>query len=545
MKKSKLILAIFFIVAVVSGIFISSCDIKSPTEGIEVRLKGLERTTVITVQIYDAASGNQVDQQVTVNFSGANANKVISSSNQPITSLTTNTGNIVFSLKDEIVPNLENPVSLVLLFTSNGYINSSKQITIFKTGGSSYDMFLTNVNNTPQGVVTNLVREGSTGSSGLTAPITISSGLEPNSNSGASISVPAGTQLLDVNGNVLTGNVETRVTYFNPLDQSSLNSFPGGFEVSVQNETGQQQDVQFITAGFVSIDMTVNGTSVEGFSQSATITFDIPDEVVNPETGQNVKAGDVIPLWSYDEDNGEWKWEGNYTVPARSARTGKMQIKKENVTHLSYWNLDWYSDMCYYGTTIRLIGCFDRTVIARIIRQSDNSQISYKYIYSSDPNFYFYRAPQGLPVRVEFYEYVNYWTDGQKVGEVSIDDLCVEQTLNVNIDVPGLREITINITGKCTQTDPPRVFYPQGIPLYYKVEGTYSWINAGNIGSSPFEPGQIKLCLKENTDYIFTAYIDGQWYYSSNYPDAPKRLEPGKTVYNFTIEDPDVGSFCN
>lgn len=542
---NKKFLIIFSLIAIaVVSFFVSSCDIKSPTEGLEVRLKGIERTTSINVQIIDAANGDQINQQVNVKFEGSNTGLVINDVNQQISSLSTTTGNVTFSLKDEIIPSENNPITLVLLFTSSGYINSSKQLTITKTGGSIFNVFLVSVTNTPNGVVTNVIKEGNTGSGGLSADLKVESGTEPNSNSGASITIPAGTQLLDENGNVLTGDVETRVTYFNPVTQSSLNSFPGGFDVTVEDNTGQQQDVQFVTAGFIAVDMTVNQVTVAGFSQNVTLTFDIPEGLNNPEFGEPVKVGDKIPLWSYDETNGKWKWEGDYTVPTRSLKNGKLQIVKNDVRHLSWWNLDWYYNMCYYGATIKLEGCFN-ILLAKLKRASDGGIISYYYIYPGDSELKFYRAPENLPVIVEFYEYIGYYQDGPKLDEVLIDDLCIQQTYTANVNVTGYREVTVNITGKCTKTDPPRVFYPQGIPLYYKIEGTYSWTYAGLIGSTPYSPGQIKLCLKEDTDYIFTAYIDGRWYYSSDYPDAPKRLEPGKNVYNFIVEDPEVGDFCN
>ena len=48
----------------------------------------------------------------------------------------------------------------------------------------------------------------------------------------------------------------------------------------------------------------------------------VAENVTNPETGVLIKAGDVIPVWSYDEQDGDWVIETEGTVVNGDKRIG-------------------------------------------------------------------------------------------------------------------------------------------------------------------------------------------------------------------------------
>ena len=166
-----------------------------------------------------------------------------------------------------------------------------------------------------------------------------------------------GTTFKGKDGNVLTGEVKTRVTYFSPQEEQALNSFPWGFSVNTGTERGS-----FVTAGFTAIDMTVGGTKVKNFGSGIDLAIDVPSDLINPVTGSTIVPGDIIPLWSYDEDTGDWKKEGDVTVPnalAKNAKGKSVYKVSTTISHLSYWNLDWFHDACYEGISINVTGgCF-------------------------------------------------------------------------------------------------------------------------------------------------------------------------------------------
>ncbi|KPH64238.1 MULTISPECIES: hypothetical protein [Pseudoalteromonas] len=55
-----------------------------------------------------------------------------------------------------------------------------------------------------------------------------------------------------------------------------------------------------------------------------------------------IKAGDIIPVWSYDADEAQWAFE-SYGVAQVNADNADVFDVAVQVTHLSYWNLDFFN----------------------------------------------------------------------------------------------------------------------------------------------------------------------------------------------------------
>ncbi len=503
MKNNKITLLILTFSFLVS-LLVTSCDVKNPVDGLELRVKTLARTTVVSVSIYDAATSNLIKpDQVTVTFQGKDGNKVITMTNEQIANATTTTGILNFAVDDNVIPTPESPVEITAVVTAPNYISSSMQVFIASPGASSHSIELANINNTPDGVVSDET-DGDADNSGTTGDIVASSGEELKSGASATIIIPKGTILKDKDGNVLTGDVKTRVTYFNPQEEESLNSFPGGFSVNTGTERGS-----FVTAGFVAIDMTVNGTSVDQFGQGVDIQISIPADLTNPETGTKLAPGDKIPLWSYDEVNGEWTKEGEVTVPGALAKTtnGKSLYRvSTTINHLSYWNLDWFQDACYEGITINVTGgCYPYLQI-KARRVSDNGYFYSGYIDANDRHVTLYNAPIAVPVIAELWDNSVY--PAVKVAEMQIDDLCGN-----DVDFPitqsnGMVEVTATATAVCHNSDETvkSRFYPNNYPLYIRHPINLNWSYIGQIID-----GQISTCLELGINYTFGTYIDGEW----------------------------------
>lgn len=540
MKNRKFIVTILLLFTAALSFLVSSCDIKSPVEGLEVRLKTLSRTTTAAVRMKDAATGSLISNPVSVTFRGEDKELVISSTNVAITSANSNQGILTFSIKDDITPTTDNPIDLTLVCKTDGYITTSKNIKITKAGISNFSVSMVSDSNVPTGAVSNTESTGSTDSqNGISEDINISSGRETNSNAQATVSVPAGTRLIGADGNALNGDVVTRVAYFNPLDEESVNSFPGGLNVNVTNESGNNVNGQFVTAGFVAVDMTVNGEEVERFENGTLqLNIEIPEGVMNPITGQQVQSGDVIPLWSYDEDNGEWKFEQNITV---NGQVPNLKVSGKNLTHLTYWNLDWFIDNvtnctfkeisftasgCMSAVWLEIKYTLNGTLYPLLAQEQNVSQLT------SD-NLYLYNFPD-LPYTIKIYEMVNGVKTNNVLFSVENEMICGPGVFNINIP-PGsnnLQEVNLNVSIVCdSQSDNPRVITPDGYTLYAQKVGTNNWEFIGG-----FDNGQMTACLEVGESYIFGMEYDGDWYQSDDY-EPPFQITG--TSINYSIVDDD------
>ncbi|PKL88515.1 MAG: hypothetical protein CVV23_09760 [Ignavibacteriae bacterium HGW-Ignavibacteriae-2] len=548
MKNRITVLTLLIIFASALGIFITSCDIKNPVEGLEVRLRNISRTTYLKVQIYDATAGTLIkDKNVNVIFEGANKGDVITSTNSTITSTISKDGVINFSVKDNLTPSIENPIRLVLVANADGYFETSKSIKITKSGLSTFNFVMASYINTPDGVKTNEETTGAASStSGANRDIAVSSGREVNSGAGADITIPAGTIFKDAAGEVLSGTVITRVTYFNPSNDESLTSFPGGLTANTVNASGVKNKTLFTTAGFASVNIKVGGKEVKQL-ENLGINITIPADVKNPETGQFVKTGDVIPLWSYDEAAGEWKFESNVIVQSFRSKSGNvLRASARDIPHLTFFSLGWEGDnICEEGATINLTsvaGCFSE-VMLRVTLPGSNVRLTGTNrikISSSTPIFEITDMPAGIPLDIVINEWQgDIYTLGEEMGRYTVSDLCLLTTIPIDLNALGInmQKVTIGVSIKCdSESTNPKVISPEGTPVEAR-EVSSSGLPLGDF----FEIGQFDntgklppVCLKTGGYYEFKIEYDGEYYYSLDYEPA---FLINSTSINYNIID--------
>lgn len=182
-------------------------------------------------------------------------------------------------------------------------------------------------------------------------------------------------------------------------ESSTLDVFPGGLDLEVavpasddDNATEAPQAGAFTTAGFVAIELTdAEGNKVKSFGETdgkensievkmtvdantanacpmnygttdldqktvadfATDSTKATDSAyfrkgacVTVEGGsiasRTVKEGDIIPVWSYDADEAQWSFE-SYGVAQKVEGNDSIFNVAVQVTHLSYWNLDFFN----------------------------------------------------------------------------------------------------------------------------------------------------------------------------------------------------------
>ena len=503
-KKTTLLLVAL---SLVFSLFVTSCDVKNPIEGVKLRVNSMPRTTVVNFSVYDAATSQLINDEVTITFKGVDRSKVISMTNTELSYITTKEGIINFAISETgKIPSRQDPVNVTAVVSVNGYVSSSTQLRITSPGISSYSIELASYTSPPKGVESHETVGKST-ASGVEKDIVAKS--KNGSGSKAEVTIKKGTILKNSAGTVLTGEVKTRVTYFDPQEEQSLNSFPGGFSVDIDG-----QPKTFISAGFVAIDMKVGNDKVEVFDKSkVTVDLDVTD--VKKENGSLVGAGDEIPLWSYNEDTGEWKSEGTIVVAASLAKSasGKTMLRATTkIAHLSYWNLDWYGNACSEGITIRFTGNCVNQLRIKGKRISDGRYFYSGYLSGSDMNVTLLRAPRNTPSLIELWDYTVY--PYVKVGEKEIDNLCGDDVeFPIDYDT-GITEITLTGSVACYDDDETTVtsrFYPNSNAIWARKSLNEvpfgNWMNLGQIVE-----GELSACLEIGHEYLFATYING-WVY--------------------------------
>lgn len=437
-----------------------------------------------------------------------------------------------FAIKDNLIPTTNSPIEILIITKSETYLSTSKRIFITYPGTSNHIVNMMRLTgNLPSGVTTNSQSFGNVATtSGTTINIQASSG----GTYPARLIVPQNTVLRDANGNVLSGNVSTQITSFDPTNRAAVPNFPGGFSVNT-NTTGNGA---FISAGFAAINMRVNGVEVETFSQPVSIQIGINPQVINPVTGNPVRSGDVIPVWSYDENTGVWKFEGNHTVNSKINSSGDQEffIKKDDVTHLSWYNLDWFWNSCQLAAPINFVGGCWNILYWYLEFANGQGYLGQGIVLNWNPTLNFIYAPDNIPVRILVFENLQalniYLSTGQLtnlVGSQVINNLCQTTPINVTISTQLTgTDVNITVRGVC----PNGNILDQGT-LDLEIFKDGYWQFAGRIIN-----GQITIkCLQIGQTYNFRIFYNGQYY------ERQQQI----TSANMLVEIPLPGdiSFCN
>jgi hypothetical protein len=167
-------------------------------------------------------------------------------------------------------------------------------------------------------------------SSGITdSEFTLSPNTSSTSGTTATVTIPAGTKLMDKNSSAASGNVTATLAYSNPQEEGFYNLFPGSSDVAPLSDGTY---ASFKTLGLVSMDLNTTSKEVKKFNTPIQMTIEIPSGSTDKD-GVVVTAGSSFGIYSYDEETGKWTHEGDETV---ASNNGKLEVTFE-MSHLSWW----------------------------------------------------------------------------------------------------------------------------------------------------------------------------------------------------------------
>jgi len=508
MKTKKGLLGIVLILSF--AFYFISCDITSPQKNIDVIFNTQSISTNASVSFVDAATNSPIgssSQTVPVNlsFTGPNANKIVTSLDEPLTSTSTSNGIITFGVSSSVTPTNANPVLVTLIASSNGYQTASLPISISSIGSTSYTINMVKISSPPQGSSTAPSTPVQTNSGGqTTSAVTVKTGNEPTSGGSAGLTINTGTGITDASGNSLTGSLTANITYTSGTNASTGGTMPTGLSVSVsQGGTTSQGYLQ--PAAVASFTITnQNGQLAKNFSTPVTLTMSIPGSTINQLTNVAVKNGDTVPIYSYDESTQTWKFEVNSTAAGPDA-SGNFTLSFP-ASHLSFWLSGWIlsgGKVCTNNITINITGSYSalslklkysgQTILAQNVSGNQNS-LTYKNL----------TLPKGVPVTIEAYSLLE--CPATLVGSTTIPDLCSTNTINLNVATPGTVDVNVDVTAECPHKDPVMKIRPSGYDIFVLSP-------CGNVDLGTLNNGQITLHgLKLNATYTFGVVYQNELY---------------------------------
>jgi len=501
MRQIRMIHLIF---ALCMGILINlTCNYKNPTDDVKLILNLAPVKTTVAVDFVDPKTRSTLeDVSVQVSIGGPDQAKVVDLGHEPVSSFIVEDGLLSFGFDANFQPKEDSPLQILLIAKAAGYLTTTLPINVASEDAYSYTISMINKNNPPDGISTISENSGFASTNGqVENRIQMSTPPETESGASASINIPAGTVITDADGQPLQGSLTVDITYFSAMSEEALLNFPGGFAVIINpNEEGESENAAFVTAGFAAIDVSdQSGHEASIFNPPIQVTIGIAPGMVNPDTEAPVQEGEMIKIWSYDNETGTWSYEtdGIVTDPAGD---GNLAITYE-MDHLSWWNLDWKFNSCQYGVMVIIDGKSKCDPCLYFVLERPGYR---QMRWVCDDTIRFYQVPRNLPMTLK--AYTDYWRTNL-VGQLDIPNLCDQGILIINIHLQqnGFNRI-FHFKGTCENgTD---VEIRPSVPLWVRPDGSFWWRYLGWVVN-----GEISICNLPVPDrYQFGTYYKGKYY---------------------------------
>ena len=323
------------------GVLMYGC--KKPTDGINIlvdsQLLSPGATTVLFVNA-DSTSTNQPGSfQVNISGPGASLVQMVSGG----TNFQVSNGMLPLSLVKGTSPTPANPVTFTISGQAPGFATPFiKTITLTNIGASVYVVKAFDYLTASDG--TSLLNTSATLNAGkLASALTLTTATSTSIAENATISFPTGTQMQDVNKNPIpASNLTCNVVQLGVNNDALTKDFPGGvFTQNAVDKGGNPINggVGFVPAGLLAIGLNADNTPVRFFSNTVNINMEISSTLINLTTNAPVKVGDIVPVWSQNDQTGQWKYESDATVFLDA--DSKLAVTLP-ITHLSNWMCGWF-----------------------------------------------------------------------------------------------------------------------------------------------------------------------------------------------------------
>lgn len=380
--------------------------------------------------------GFSVDKKMSFKFDGV---IVFNSQNQQVTELELPAGESNVEL---YTSSLIDAADLKIMVKADGYVDMGTTVQLVENQkdyqrniflieektGKVQDGIFVEVNNTFDGVDSNGI---------VTEDITMS--LEDSSEAPQlKITIPEGTKLMGADGNTVDPSSSV-IVHFDPSERNVLDAYPGGLNV-MADVSGTMEQVDFKSAAFASIVLKDEaGKKVKNFDKDITVAMQFKIGTTDGD-GSVVKVGDIVPIWSYDEDVGTWTFEKDGTVADLNSSDDFYDVVYQT-NHLTYFNLDWKTDTCNANLIVQDGGNLLQDNNFKVVLKLKDYNIERSFIYLGDGKINLNRIPDSRNWELEFFDPIS----GKKIDTVSNTlSICGDRTIDV--DLPSTGNVPVTIT---------------------------------------------------------------------------------------------------
>lgn len=431
-------------ILVLSGALLAACSKggKSPRPVTIGNVPAVQRQ--VSGVLLDAATGAPVTVATQVTVLGADglpSPHAQDGAGQPMSAFVVNTGVVAF----QVDKTAQLPIDLVVVTKAPGYDAGSARLQITGQGAVTFTTRLANLDAPPAGVFAAVEPAGAADETGKIAePIQLATPTESSTVPSVQLEVPADTVITTATGEPLTGALQASASYYTPSADTALAAFPGGLDVAIPDTEGGATTGTFQSAGFTAVEITdASGNVAANFSNDFALTVKVPAGTLKPD-GDPVAVGDLIPFWSYNEATGKWESEGDVQL---TSEVDGLLIGVAHVNHMSYFNLDWFSESCPSSQPITITGNADDVALTLTLRSATGGYFKELHVTDSKTSPVTFANAPSFPIDVEAS------LNGNSVGAITGASLCGSSPLTLEVTLPSVSpaSLEVAVVRVCTQ----------------------------------------------------------------------------------------------
>lgn len=158
----------------------------------------------------------------------------------------------------------------------------------------------------------------------------------------AQIILPANAFVTADSNAEVTGDVTVYVTPIDPTNSEHMSAYPG----TLLAQSSDGGDRELFTYGVYDIDFYNNNQEYLALKSGVTAELVLPLFTTTHEDGSEIAAGDTIPLWRLNEQNGKWVFEseavveqGDTGLVLRGPASGFSAYNMDRPSNRNYWNV--------------------------------------------------------------------------------------------------------------------------------------------------------------------------------------------------------------
>ncbi|MBO9595199.1 MAG: hypothetical protein J7599_20005 [Niabella sp.] len=492
MTKNRISFIALMFLAVVG--MIVACT--NPFKDLEISVSSNVFKNVVNLEVGSSAGTSM--ENATVAITGPDADKIYNAEGKKLFKVT---GGFLFLAVDpNVVVNEQAPLNINVAIAAANHLGV--QIPVKITGSEKITMRKVVLLNTAAAAADMAIKNTSValGANGTPASdVTVNIPPPAGASESATITIPAGTQFRDANNNVISGT-DLKVSMVVPKtgSESLAEVFPGGTgltQPAIQTASGTSAGA-LLPGGMSEVSFSLNGTAITNFSKPVDLGISLDPDFVNPETGQKVKAGDKLSVFSFSSNNPIWKHEQEATVQSTG---GKLSVNFSS-THATWFlagnfvescdnalkiklTADWLKNGVTHPVTVKVFssagGNADKLLVQKSITATDGSELRFDDL------------PQ-VAIIIKTFD-----ADGNGLSETKLSDPCNGNQQIISLaasPVAGNPKTTMQLYVRCPN-QAQRVNVLPTFYLYYKIHGQTGYkllgiVTNGYISTTLLDPGK-------------------------------------------------------